>query len=241
MLRQLKYLYFYIQYSKICYNQALLITLRKSSMNSSVLVKFIVGMIVMMNPLGSLSIFVNLTRHYTDEHMQKTALTCGVSILIIMWIVVWFGEPILGLLGVSIASFRFAGGVILLLMGLSMLQSQESPIKYTSEEKYDAEKRESIATVPLAVPIIIGPGAISTIIAENNNYAGFNHKIILSLVCLVLAAGMTLLLYYANPVCKAVGNSVIRVVTRIMGMIVTAMAASLLAQGVVGLIPALGH
>ena len=91
-------------------------------------VKFIVAMIIMMNPLGSLSIFLQLTHRFPTLHQRKTAIKCGMAIAIIMVASIWVGAEILDLLGITIASFRFAGGIILLLIGLSMLQSQESPV-----------------------------------------------------------------------------------------------------------------
>jgi multiple antibiotic resistance protein len=198
-------------------------------------------MIVMMNPLGSLSIFLQLTYRYSVVQKRQTALFCGLSMIAIMLVTLWAGRPLLDILGVSISSFRFAGGIILLLMGLSMLQSNESAMRHTAEEDKDATERDSIAVVPMALPVIIGPGALSTMIISVEDYPGMMSKLSLSLVCCCLAIVMAALLYYAYPIAQAVGKSVIKVVTRIMGMIVTAIAVGMLAGGLVGLIPALSH
>src|SRR5690348_2947554 len=121
-------------------------------------------MIIMLNPLGSLSIFLQLTSHFSLPHQRKTAIICGLTITIIMVITIWIGSQVLDLMGITIDSFRFAGGIILLLTGLSMLQSKESPMNHTPEDDIAAEHRHSIAVVPLALPIIIGPGAMSTLV-----------------------------------------------------------------------------
>jgi multiple antibiotic resistance protein len=142
-------------------------------------------------------------------------------------------------MGITIASFRFAGGIILLLVGLSMLQSQESPVNHTPEDDVAAEHRHSIAVVPMALPIIIGPGAISTLVLASNDYPVFTYKLWLSILCLVLAVGMSFVLYYGPAIGRFVGESVIKVITRIMGMIIMAIAVGMLANGLVGLIPAL--
>lgn len=210
-------------------------------MNYAATVKFLIAMIIMMNPLGSLSIFMQLTNKFSLIRQRKTALKCGLAITAIMISSLWIGNEILDFMGITISSFRFAGGIILLLMGLSMLQSQESPVSHTPADDAAAEERESIAVVPLALPIIIGPGAISTLVIASTDYPTFFPKLWLTVLCLILATGMGLLLYYANIINRLVGDSVIKVITRIMGMIIMAIAAGMLADGITGLIPALSR
>lgn len=202
-------------------------------------VKFFVAMIIMMNPLGSLSIFLQLTNKFSLSRQRKLSLKCGMAITIIMVISIWVGSQLLDLLGITIFSFRCAGGIILLLIGLSMLQSQESPINHTPEDDTAAEHRDSIAIVPMALPIIIGPGAISTLVLASNDYPIFIYKLWLSILCFILAIGMCLILYYGGAIARFVGESVMKVITRIMGMIIMAIAVGMLANGLVGLIPAL--
>lgn len=197
-------------------------------------------MIIMMNPLGSLSIFLQLTKSFPITHQRKTAVLCGLSITIIMVVTIWVGNQILELLGITISSFRFAGGIILLLTGLSMLQSKESPMNHTPEDDIAAEERTSIAVVPLALPIIIGPGAMSTLVIASNDYPEYIFKSWLSILCVVLAIGMFVILYYGPTIGRLVGESVMKVISRVMGMIIMAIAVGMLANGLVGLIPALG-
>lgn len=203
------------------------------------IVKFLVAMIIMMNPLGSLSIFLQLTHRFPINDQQKIAIRCGIAITIIMVVSIWIGSPFLDLLGITIASFRFAGGIILLFTGLSMLQSRESRMNHTPEDDIAAEERSSIAIVPLALPIIIGPGAISTLIIASDDYPHALLKLGLSFLCVLLAVGMGLILYFGSAIAKLVGESVIKVITRIMGMIIMAIAVGMLANGLIGLIPAL--
>jgi multiple antibiotic resistance protein len=200
---------------------------------------FLVTMIVMMNPLGSLSIFLQLMHGVSIPHQRKTALTCGLAMIIIMITTIWTGRELLDILGITISSFRFAGGIILLLVGLSMLQSQESAVNHTPEDDIAAEERDSIAIVPLALPIIIGPGAISTLIIASNDHPNLIYKSWMSILCILLAIGMSTILYYSRAIGHFVGQSVMKVITRIMGMIVMSIAVGMLANGLVGLIPAL--
>jgi multiple antibiotic resistance protein len=202
-------------------------------------VKFIVAMVIMLNPLGSLSIFLQLTNRYPMPHQRKTALNAGVTMMIIMVFTIWLGGELLDLLGITISSFRVAGGIILFLSGFAMLQSRESPLNHTHADDVAAEQRTSIAIVPLALPIIIGPGAISTLVIASNDYSTFIFKSWLSFLCILLALGMTIILYCAPTIAKFIGDSVIKVITRIMGMLIMAIAAGMLANGITGLIPSL--
>lgn len=202
-------------------------------------IKFIVAMIIMMNPLGSLSIFLQLSSKLKLTRQRKLAITTTLSIAAIMIVTVWTGKGVLDLLGITISSFRCAGGIILLLMGLSMLQSKESPASYTPEDEEAAKERESIAVVPMALPVIIGPGAISTLIIGAEDYPQLLSKSWMTVICCLLALGMGLLLYFAAPIAKFVGASVIKVVTRIMGMLIMAIAVGMLADGLTGLLPIL--
>jgi multiple antibiotic resistance protein len=211
-----------------------------TDMSSIQLIKFLVAMVVMMNPLGAISIFINLTPKLSLIEQKRTALIAGVAIATIMLVTTWVGKGLLMLLGITLPSFRFAGGVILLLMGLSMLQSHDSPITHTREEDDDAKQKDSIAIVPLALPLIIGPGAISTLIITTTDHPDLLSKLYISLISCLLAAGMAGLLFFANSMGKLVGKSVIKVVTRIMGMILTSIAAGMLASGLKGLFPILG-
>lgn len=202
-------------------------------------IKFMVAMIIMMNPLGSLSIFLDLTKKSARRLQHHIALRTSFAIIIIMLLTVWSGRGLLGLLGITISSFRFAGGIILLLMGLAMLQSRESPVSYTPEDDEAAKERHSISIVPMALPVIVGPGTISTLIIAAGDYPQFGNKMWMSLLCLFLAIGMGLMLYYSTKIVEIVGDSVIKVITRIMGMIIMAIAVGMLAEGLMGLLPVL--
>jgi multiple antibiotic resistance protein len=203
------------------------------------IVKFVVAMIIMMNPLGSLSIFLDLTKRFTLFRQRKIALKVGLAITALMLLSIWWGSQFLDLLGITIDSFRVAGGIILLLVGLSMLQSQESPMNHTPEDDVAAEHKHSIAVVPMALPVIIGPGSISTLVIASTDYPPYGHRLWLSLLCLGLAFGMTFMLYYGSTIANIIGESVMKVITRIMGMIIMSIAVGMLARGLIGLFPVL--
>ncbi len=213
--------------------------MRRNPMILTNLIKFIVAMIIMMNPLGALSIYLDLTHKMKALEQREIAMHATIAMIIIMLLSLWTGRYLLSLLGITLPSFRFAGGIILLLMGLSMLQSKESPVSHTTEDDEAAKERHSIAVVPLALPVIIGPGAISTLIIAAGDFPNVSNKLVMSATCLLLALGTGSMLYYAIPVARFIGTSIIKVVTRIMGMIIMAIAVGMLADGLTGLLPVL--
>jgi MarC family membrane protein len=208
-------------------------------MTSTDLIKFLVAMIIIMNPLSSLTIFLQLTPRYSSKRQRKIAVKCSIAMIIIMIITIWLGTQLLDLMGITIASFRVAGGIILLMTGLAMLQSKESPISHTPEDDVAAEERTSIAVVPLAIPIILGPGAISTLIIAANDYQTFIGRILISGLSFLLVGIVGGVLFFASDISRLVGESVIKLITRIMGMIIMAIAVGMLANGIIGLIPIL--
>jgi len=203
------------------------------------IIKFIVAMTIMVNPPSSLSIFLQLTNKYSLEQQRHIAKISMIAITTIMLITLWVGNSLLDLLGITIPSFRVAGGLILLLIGFSMLQSRESPISHTPADDVAAKERHSIAIVPLALPIIIGPGAMTTLIIAAGDYPGFFNMTLMTIVCIVLGLVMGITMYFGAPIANFVGTSVMKVVTRIMGMIIMAIAVGMLADGLAGLFPIL--
>jgi multiple antibiotic resistance protein len=213
-------------------------------MTASDAIKIAVALIIMMNPLGSMSVFLDLTRINTLADQRLVARTCGTAMIVLMLLSIWLGQDFLEIMGITIASFRFAGGIILLLIGLSMLQSQDSPVQYNLGDDVAARGRgrDTIAIVPLATPMIVGPGTISTLIIAANDYSLLSDKLFISLICIVLAISLTIMLYYANIIVNIIGASIMKAISRIMGMIIMAIAAGMLGNGLIGMIPALqGH
>jgi len=208
-------------------------------MTTPEILQFIVAMIIMMNPLGSLSIFIDLTRKTSVIEQRKTAVEATLAMLVITLLTLWSGREALTLLGITMPAFRFAGGIILLLMGLSMLQSKESPVSHTSADDEAAKQRQSIGIVPIALPVIIGPGTMSTLIITAGDFPQLLNKLWMSIICVLLTFIMGLMLYFASAIAKTVGTSIIKVVTRMMGMIIMAIAVGMLADGLIGLLPIL--
>ena len=110
--------------------------------------KFLIGLLAIVDPLGAVPVFIALTVHQNPEQQRKTARLTVVSVFVALMVALVLGEWILWALGISIHAFRCAGGIVLLLMGLAMLQSRG----YTAQD-IDAAQDETIALVPLTIPL----------------------------------------------------------------------------------------
>jgi multiple antibiotic resistance protein len=153
-------------------------------------------------------------------------------------IVTWTGGLLLKCFGIDIHELRAAGGIIVLLIGLSMLRSDTSHSQ-TPNEAADSASQDQVAIVPLVIPIVAGPGAMATAIIAAEHNPGIWSKIELSIAVIALAALVGALFAYSRPIATKLGKSGMGVVTRVMGMILTAIAMGILADGIKGMLPVL--
>ena len=172
-------------------------------------------MLAITNPLGNLAIFTGLTSDKTEREKKQSTLKASIAIIIILIIVVWSGEYILKIFGLNIPAFETAGGLIILLMSLSMLHAKTSEIHHNQEENNEARSKSSIAVVPIATPIVAGPGAITTITINTHRYQDDIDKIYISGVCVIIAFTLWICFYFSSFFSRILGKSGINIATRI--------------------------
>lgn len=202
------------------------------------LASFIAALFSMMNPVGNVGVFAGMTADRPAAEAGRIAWTCAGAVAITLLIVTWSGSLLLEFFGITIDSLRAAGGVIVLLIGLQML-TNKSEHQHSSAELEDAKSRASVAVVPLAIPIVAGPGTMATVLVATQQHPSVLSKIEITVVILVLAALCGLFFSFATPISKRLGTSGMGVITRVMGMILAAIAMGMLADGLKGLLPGL--
>ena len=200
---------------------------------------FIATLFSMMNPIGNLGVFAGMTADRPGAEARRIAWTCATAVAITLLVVTWTGSLLLQFFGISVDALRAAGGIIVLVIGLHMLFNKAEH-KHSSDEVEDAKQRASIAVVPLAIPIVAGPGAMAAILVASQQHPSVLDKTEMSLVIVALAAATGLLFHFAGPVSKQLGQSGMGVVTRVMGLVLAAIAMSMLTAGLKGLLPGLG-
>ena len=204
------------------------------------LTTFVAALFSMMNPVGNVGIFAGMTADRDVAEAKLIAWKCAFACAVTLLIVVWTGGALLEFFGISVHQLRAAGGVIVLLIGLHMLFNK-SEHKTSAAESEDAKTRESIAVVPLAIPLVAGPGTIATVLVAAQRHPGLMAKVEISIAAAALCALTGLLFAYSKPIANRLGESGMAVVTRVMGMVLVAIAMGMLAQGLTSLIPALGR
>lgn len=204
-----------------------------------IIIHYFVSMLAITNPFGNLAIFIGLTSHNTLAEQRKIAATTALATVIILLIGTWCGGFVLRFLGISVPSFELAGGIIITLLGLSLLQSKISGMSHTEEEQKSAVQKSSIAVVPMSIPIIAGPGALATIILYSEKSPHFLTRLPFSVCDIVIALVIWLVLFFASHISRLLGVSGIKILMRIMGLILVAMAMEMLTSGLLADFPGL--
>ncbi len=199
----------------------------------------LVGLMAIVDPIGAVPLFIGLMPHATSGERKRTARNAAIAVAIILVGSMFAGEPFLRLFGISIPAFRVGGGILILLMALDMLKANHGRTRHTAEEDAEALEADSIAIVPLAIPLMAGPGAISLVIVTANRAKDVVDYGALAISCLITALSIWVCLRLASPIRKLLGATGINIATRVMGMILTAIGVELITTGIRELFPGL--
>ena len=202
--------------------------------------KIFISLFAILDPVGIIPIMIAFTVGMSEEKRARTARVASFSVCGILLAALLLGEPLLRFFGISIHSFRTAGGILLLIMAINMLFNHHGKPAPMTDEASDGESTTSIAVVPLSTPLLAGPGAISTVILDAHKGSGIAHLSMLGLVIALLSVTVWLTFLAAPWASRRLGRTGIHVFTRLMGLILAAIAVEFIAGGVRGLFPALG-
>lgn len=196
---------------------------------------YFLSLLVVCSPLSALPVLLNLSMGQTDAEKKKIAVTASFAVAMILVFVTWLGLPLLNLFGIRIPAFQIAGGFVLALVALSMLNGRPNRIQQSKEDAAEVFQKASIAVVPLAMPIMAGPGAITTVIVGASIWSGPLNHLYLSICAIAVALTTGSVLYFAGTIERLLKNTGIHLVTRIGGLILGSMAVQSIASGIHGL------
>ena len=199
------------------------------------------SIIIVVNPLAATLLFVSLTATMDRTTKLKIARDSSEFALVILLIFTFAGGWILQLFGISIEAFRIAGGLLLFGIGMDMVYAKTSRAQMTATEKYEGQDADDIAVMPLAIPMIAGPGAITSVIVLMNEAAGMGIAAIAVVpVAAATAIGITYyMMRHSEFIVQRIGQREYRAVNRLMGMLLIAIAVQFIIIGLQTAFPVL--
>jgi multiple antibiotic resistance protein len=201
--------------------------------------RFFTALLVILDPFAVIPIFLSLTQGYSPEERSRSVTLAAITVAVVLCLSAMFGETMLTVLGTSLPSFRVGGGIVLLLMALAMLRAQPDQMRTSSAEKAEAEGRENIAIVPIAIPLLAGPGSISTVIIQMHRPGAEYHLFWVIAIILLLSLLLWVVLRLATPIGRALGPIGLNILNRLFGLILAAIAVEIMANGLRDLFPIL--
>jgi multiple antibiotic resistance protein len=198
-----------------------------SHMDYTEYTKFFIALLSIVDPLAALPVYFAMTQNMPAARKQKLPSLLAVTITITLLVALFLGETILAFFGISTGSFRVASGLLLLLTAYQMFQNSSLHNVMSSNHDTNAD-----AVVPLAIPLLAGPGAISTVII----YASHQHSVIhsLSLALCIILLGLVVWLFFrmASVLVQKISTLALAISSKIMGLIIAAIAIEFIATGV---------
>jgi len=204
------------------------------------LAKAALALFAIVDPVGVIPMFLLATQGYTLAQSHAAARIAALTVLGVLTLFAFLGEPLLMFFGIRLAAFAVAGGLLLLLLALSMVQARVSPQRQTQDEAAEAEEREAVGVVPLGIPLLAGPGAITHVIVAASAAKGeVLHQTALLIPIGLVALSVWLSFRAAPVISRRLGKTGIHVVTRLMGLIIAAISVEMIADGLGKLFPGL--
>ncbi|MEO7107727.1 MAG: MarC family protein [Rhodoferax sp.] len=206
--------------------------------------KPLITLLAIVNPLAIVPFFIHYTDGFSREHRRRTIVISSFSCFVVIAASALIGLDILNFFGISLASFQVGGGMLLLTSALNMLNAQPAEIKPSTNEMEDgaakAARGASIAVVPLTIPLLTGPASMSTVVIYAEKAKTFLQLGTLVGYGVVIALATAACFSLAQPIARVLGKTGIDVMTRLMGLILAALAVEVMSDGLMKLFPVLG-
>lgn len=192
-----------------------------------------VTLLVVIDPIGVAAIFAALTQQETERYRVRTALKGTLIAAGVLTLFTVVGDPLLATLGISLSAFRIAGGVLLFLLAIDMVLARDSGLRSTTtRETEEAATREDISVFPLAIPLIGGPGAITSMLLLTGRSDDGTAAVLVVLGVMVLVLALTLAaLLTAGRIMRVIGVTGSGVVSRVLGILLSALAVQFMIDG----------
>ncbi|MGH8679223.1 MAG: MarC family protein [Burkholderiales bacterium] len=203
------------------------------------MIKLTVTLLAIVDPIAAVPVFLSAAGGLSSEARARVARIVALTVFSVLAVSVVAGKAILDFFGIGIPSFQIGGGILFLMLAVSMLQAKESWIRQTPAEAEEAAEREGMVVVPLAIPLLAGPGAITTMIIATHESPGLLYDLSLLLPAALIGVAVWLALIAAEPISRRLGRIGMNIITRIMGLIIAAISIEYIYRGLIQLFPKL--
>ncbi|MCA3264213.1 MAG: NAAT family transporter [Telmatospirillum sp.] len=201
--------------------------------------RFVVTLLAILSPFSAIPVFLALTAGQDQKFRTRTADMAATTVFAVLVVSAVTGDLLLRVMGTSLDAFRVGGGIVLFIMSLSMLNAKVSGVQQTQEETDEAGGKSVLGVVPIGIPLLVGPGSISSTIIEAKRTPELAHLAVvvgcIALVCLAVWATLRL----ADPIGKRLGRTGLNILNRIFGLLLAAIAVQIVSVGLIGLFPVL--
>jgi multiple antibiotic resistance protein len=196
------------------------------------------GLFAITNPIGAVPVFLSVTHDLSLRERREIATKTAVTVVVTLVVFALIGQWIFRFFGSSVDAFAIAGGILLFRMAMDMLSGRLSSVKISREETEEFDEEvvtlEEVAIIPLAIPLISGPGAITTVMLYMARAGSVGERAIVLLSIVLIGITVWLVLCSANVIKNRLGRVGIKVMTRMMGLILTSMAVQMIINGIKG-------
>ncbi len=191
-----------------------------------------------INPLGTVPVFVGLTSDESTQERNRTSLLTTVNVIAILIISFFAGTYLLAFFGISLNALRIAGGMIIVTSGFALLTGTFSKHKGMKNKRVqkDLDNREKFSLTPLAIPMLAGPGSISLLITFNQEYQQWNEMLYVVLAVLAVGLATFIILRSSHYISKILGASGINAISRIVGFIVISIGIEYISTAVISIL-----
>jgi multiple antibiotic resistance protein len=197
------------------------------------LVALISSLVSVLNPIGAVPMFISFTSNRTPEEIKKISIKCTFYVFLILIVAFVSGNVIIDFFGISIHSMKVAGGIIMLLSGVSFINNKRDTHKGINQKvKIEAIEKEDISFTPLAMPLLAGPGSMSYLVSLNFADKNLTQILIVFLAIFIVCSIILLILLSSRYFAKLIGTSGLMALSRLMGFFVMCIGVELIYTGV---------
>lgn len=198
--------------------------------------KFLVPVFIIVSPIGAVPLFLGMTQNDTAERRRRTAWYAAIASTLALALAALIGQHIFDFFGVSLDAFRIAGGILLFIIALDFVQVRQTRMKATDPEIAEGVEKQEVGIIPLAIPMLAGPGSIATVMVLGGSSRGWSSLLPLLLAIILTGIITLIVLLFAGRMQKHLAASTLGIVLRLEGLLLAAIAVQMVVTGVTNLV-----